>query len=104
MHTPASVIPLHTAPSLRGGTVQTFTPSHPTGGYDEILTTPHGRFYYRHGRLHREDGPAREWADGDTREWFRAGLRHRDDGPALETRIIDSWWADGRIIDWHDAA
>jgi hypothetical protein len=38
--------------------------------------------------LHREDGPAVEWADG-RREWWLHGERHREDGPALE-------WADGQ--------
>jgi len=33
--------------------------------------------------IHREDGPAEEWADG-TKEWYIDGKRHREDGPALE--------------------
>ena len=39
------------------------------------------------GQLHREDGPAVEWANG-TKHWYLNGLRHREDGPAIE-------WADG---------
>jgi hypothetical protein len=35
------------------------------------------------GKLHREDGPAVEWANGDT-EWWQHGIRHRTDGPAME--------------------
>jgi len=34
-------------------------------------------------KLHREDGPAYEDADG-SREWFINGKRHREDGPAIE--------------------
>jgi hypothetical protein len=41
---------------------------------------------------HREDGPAREWADG-TKEWFLNGKRHRIDGPAVE-------WDNGERI-WY---
>jgi hypothetical protein len=40
------------------------------------------------GQLHREDGPAVEYADG-TRHWYLNGKLHREDGPAVE-------WADGR--------
>jgi len=35
------------------------------------------------GKLHREDGPANEHADG-YREWYRNGKLHREDGPAIE--------------------
>ena len=37
--------------------------------------------------LHRTDGPAIEWADGD-KEWYLDGQHHRTDGPAVE-------WVDG---------
>jgi hypothetical protein len=43
-------------------------------------------------KLHREDGPAIEYADG-SKEWHLNGKRHRVDGPAVE-------WADGRK-EWH---
>jgi len=33
--------------------------------------------------LHREDGPAAEWASGG-KEWFLNGKLHREDGPAVE--------------------
>ena len=48
------------------------------------------RWYWR-GRLHREDGPAIEWANG-SKEWYRNGLLHRDDGPAIEWASGDKWW------------
>ena len=41
------------------------------------------KFWYRNGQLHREDGPAEEWADGD-KFWYRNGQLHREDGPAVE--------------------
>ena len=34
------------------------------------------------GKLHREDGPAREYKDGGKEWWFK-GLLHRVDGPAI---------------------
>jgi hypothetical protein len=43
--------------------------------------------WFLNGKLHREDGPAAEWADG-TKFWFLNGKLHREDGPAVE-------WADG---------
>ena len=45
------------------------------------------RWYNEKGKLHREDGPAIEWADG-SKEWFLKGRIHREDGPAIE-------WANG---------
>jgi hypothetical protein len=43
--------------------------------------------WFINGKLHREDGPAIEYAD-DTKVWFINGKRHREDGPAVE-------WVDG---------
>jgi hypothetical protein len=43
------------------------------------------------GRIHRDDGPAIEWFDGD-KCWYQNGLRHREDGPAEETNDGKKWW------------
>ena len=43
--------------------------------------------WYSNGKLHREDGPAIEYAGGD-KEWWINGKRHHEDGPAIE-------WANG---------
>ena len=50
-----------------------------------------GTVRYRNSddQLHREDGPAIEWADG-SRFWYRNGKLHREEGPAVE-------WADGSL-------
>ena len=45
------------------------------------------KHWYLNDNLHREDGPAIEYANG-TKEWYLNGERHREDGPAIE-------WADG---------
>jgi len=39
------------------------------------------RWYTDDGKLHREDGPAVEWADGG-KDWYINGQLHREDGPA----------------------
>ena len=41
--------------------------------------------------LHREDGPAAEYADGD-KMWFINDKRHREDGPAYEGASGDKEW------------
>ena len=38
--------------------------------------------WYLNGLLHREDGPAIEYADR-TIAWYKNGERHRKDGPAV---------------------
>ena len=47
--------------------------------------------WWRHGQLHRNHGPAAIWWNG-TKEWYQNGQLHRTDGPAIE-------WANGRK-DW----
>jgi len=79
------------------------------------------KFYYKDGTtserldlnkvLHRTDGPAVEWADGD-KGWYVDGPLHRTDGPAVEyddgTKF---WWVngkchriDGPAMEWVDGA
>jgi len=39
--------------------------------------------YYVNNKLHREDGPAIEWVNGE-KQWIINGhLLHREDGPAI---------------------
>ena len=55
-------------------------------------------FWYKYGtnKLHREDGPARKYANGD-KEWFLNGEWHREDGPAIERTDGDkAWWLNGK--------
>jgi hypothetical protein len=43
------------------------------------------KWWLLNGRLHREDGPALEFIDGDRYTyWYFDGLLHRTDGPAVE--------------------
>ncbi len=48
-------------------------------------------FWIVNGNYHREDGPAKEWADGD-REWYLNGEQHRKDGPAGIYDYGDQVW------------
>jgi hypothetical protein len=54
--------------------------------------------WYLNGKLHREDGPAIERADG-TKEWWLDDKRHREDGPAIEWADGDkSWYVNGKKL------
>jgi hypothetical protein len=65
--------------------------------------------WYLNGRLHREDGPAIEWASG-SKFWYSNGKRHREDGPAIERPVgTKEWWlnggrhrVDGPAVEWPD--
>jgi hypothetical protein len=46
------------------------------------------RWYDSNGKVHRDDGPAVEYANGYN-AWYQHGNCHRDDGPAME-------WVSGR--------
>ena len=49
-------------------------------------------------KLHREDGPAREWANGD-KVWYLNGKLHREDGPAREYADgTKSWYLNGKEV------
>ena len=49
------------------------------------------------GQLHRTDGPAIEYANGDE-YWYFKGQRHRTDGPAIEcTDGHKEWWFNGQL-------
>ena len=47
--------------------------------------------------LHRENGPAIEWADG-SKEWLQNNQLHRENGPAVEHISGAKWWyKDGQL-------
>lgn len=54
--------------------------------------------WYRNGLRHREDGPACEWEDGSY-EWFYNGKLHRLDGPAIKHSHGEFWFYNGKGID-----
>ena len=54
--------------------------------------------WYQHGEPHREDGPAVIWLDG-TRFWRQHGKQHRDDGPAIvRANGTQEWWWYGEAV------
>ena len=59
----------------------------------ECKTNSYGtKRWYLNGKLHREDGPSIEWADGD-KEWWLNDKLHREDGPAIECPNGDKLWS-----------
>ncbi len=53
--------------------------------------------YYNESKLHRTDGPAMEFGDGE-RQWYINGKRHRVDGPAIEYPDgVKGWYIDGKL-------
>lgn len=56
------------------------------------------RYYNAAGQLHREDGPAVEFSNGN-REWWQNGQLHREGGPAIERlNGYKEWWLHGRRL------
>jgi hypothetical protein len=56
-------------------------------------------WYNSNGQIHRDGGPAIEFASGD-KLWCQNGEIHREDGPAEE--CYDGrkyWWIAGEIIE-----
>ena len=65
----------------------------------EVLTNSHETIYCKNGKLHRLDGPAVKYFNGD-KYWYKEGNRHRLDGPAIEcsngTKI---WYYEDKYIE-----
>ena len=58
----------------------------------KVVVYPNGdKFWSLNDQLHREDGPAVEWADGG-KQWRLNGKYHREDGPAIECAGGNKWW------------
>ena len=75
-----------------------------------LIQDEHGtKFWYLHGKLHRENGPAEEYSDG-TKRWYLHGKVHREDGPAIEYPNGSKRWVlhgelhreDGPAIEYPD--
>ena len=48
-------------------------------------------FWYKDGYVHRDDGPAAEYANGN-KFWFKFGKCHREDGPAVIWNNGEFWY------------
>jgi hypothetical protein len=54
------------------------------------------KYWYQNGLLHRLNGPAIEWENGN-RFWYLNGQRHRTDGPAVEWACgYKAWYIEGK--------
>jgi len=62
------------------------------------------REYWKHGVLHREDGPAVSSPEG-WQEWYLDGEYHREDGPAFVwPKTEERWYLHGRLHRGPDAS
>ena len=53
------------------------------------------------GKLHRENGPAIEYADG-TKCWYKNGKLHREDGPAVQgISGYKEWHLNGKLYSYN---
>ena len=60
------------------------------------------KYWYINNELHREDGPAIEYAYGD-KIWYLHDKVHREDGPAVERADgVKYWYFRGKKIDCKD--
>ena len=52
--------------------------------------------YYVNNLLHRDDGPAVEFIDGE-KHWYKNGSLHRENGPAVEYSVgSKEWYLNGK--------
>jgi hypothetical protein len=58
-----------------------------------VETNEYTTYWYKEGTniLHRENGPAIEWTNGN-KHWHVNGKLHREDGPAIESKNGDKSW------------
>ena len=59
--------------------------------YTVKVYTDGAKYWCLNDELHREDGPAIEWANG-TKHWFLNNELDREDGPAVELANGDKYW------------
>ena len=52
----------------------------------QVEVNKSGTFWRLNGKLHRENGPAVEYANGH-KEWYRNDKLHREDGPAVDLAV-----------------
>jgi len=63
------------------------------------INTLGDKFYYGNkklNKLHREDGPAVEYANGD-KYWYVNGIIHRENGPAAYANGDKYWYVGGQL-------
>jgi hypothetical protein len=54
--------------------------------------------WYKDGKLHRLDGPAKVHPRNPHKDrWYKDGLLHRDGGPAKADKEVEEWYKDGKL-------
>ena len=65
--------------------------------YEVTVNNEVTRWFFN-GVLHREDGPAVEWTNGN-KAWYLNGNLHREDGAAVEYADgYKEWWVNGKQL------
>ena len=55
------------------------------------------RYYYINDKLHREDGPAVDYSNGYYKAYYINGNRHNENGPAVERATgYKEYWINGK--------
>lgn len=50
------------------------------------------------GKLHREDGPVKDYANG-YKVWYKKGVLHREDGPTIIMADgTEYWYKNGKFV------
>lgn len=62
-----------------------------------ILITPSSIIYKYDGKIHRTDGPAVIYKNGDT-QWYLYGRIHREDGPAMTLNSHVTYCINGEYV------
>lgn len=80
---------------------------HSDGDEPAVVYANGTKWWYRHGKIHRDNAPAILWWNG-VEEWWRNGVRHRSGGPAVtypnnpnvdpQLRGQKQFWANGTLI------
>jgi hypothetical protein len=56
--------------------------------------------WWQHGKKHRLDGPASDWPSSGYKAWWVNGKRHRENGPAIEHSCGErKWYIDDKQIE-----
>ena len=71
----------------------------------DMITAPvmgnGNKYWYKDGKLHREDGPAVIFKNGD-QQWYKEGRLHREDGPAVGPNyyLIHGRCKTQKVLEW----
>jgi hypothetical protein len=70
---------------------------HRDGDKPAIIHSDGAQFWYKNGKLHRDNGPAVIYANGTLRWYFNGELHREDDKPTVVTPKVMYWCIDGKL-------